>query len=146
MAFLALVIGTVLLVAAIRDTHGNLFSALKEDVPGFAIWGAAIIALAAIGFVPGLKPVSRGLLALVLVVIILVNYKNIIAGFQGAWQGAQQQASGGASSGGSPDLMTSLLSNLGGHIPDVAAAFGGEGSDAGASVPGMIVNGLSGAG
>lgn len=92
MAFLALLIGVVLIVSAIRNTHGNLLSALIVDVPGFAIWGAALLAVSLIGFIPGLKPVSRGLLWLVLTVLILRNYKNILASFQGTWQGAEAQA------------------------------------------------------
>jgi hypothetical protein len=94
-AFLALLIGSVFIVAAIRDTHGQLFAALREDVPAFAIWGAAILGVAAIGYIPGLKPVSRGLLALVVVVLILNNYRQVLGGFQGAAFGAVQQAAGG---------------------------------------------------
>lgn len=82
MAFLAVLIATVLIVAAIRDTQGDLFSALMADVPAFGVWAAAIFALALIGFVPGLKPVSRGLLALVILVIVLRNYKNVLTSFQ----------------------------------------------------------------
>ena len=98
MAMIALLIGVVLVVAAIRDTHGELFTALGQDVPGFAVWAAAIFALAVIGFIPGLKPVSRGLLALVIVVIVVTNYQAILGGFQSAWQGAAGQ--GAAGSGG----------------------------------------------
>lgn len=94
MAFLALLIAVVLIVSAIRNTHGELLSALGQDVPGFAVWGAAIFGLAMIGFVPGLKPVSRGLLTLVVVVIVLTNYRQIIGGFQTAWQTAPAQAAG----------------------------------------------------
>lgn len=86
MALFALFIGVVLIVAAIRNSHGALFSALSTDVPEFVTWAAAIVAIGIIGFVPGLKPVSRGLLALVIVVIILQNYQEILKGFQNAWQ------------------------------------------------------------
>lgn len=81
MAIVALIIAVVLIAAAVRNTQGILFSALSEDVPAFMVWAAAIFAVGAIGFVPGLKPVSRGLLALVLLVIIMNNYQTIIAGF-----------------------------------------------------------------
>lgn len=82
MILVALLIGAILIVAAFRNTQGALFSALGTDVPKFVVWAAAIIALGAIGFVPGLKPVSRGLMTLVLVVIILRNYQGILKGFQ----------------------------------------------------------------
>lgn len=82
MILVALLIGAVLIVAAFRNTQGSLFSALEQDVPAYVVWAAAIIALGAIGFVPGLKSISRGLMTLVLVVIILRNYQGILKGFQ----------------------------------------------------------------
>jgi hypothetical protein len=85
MLLLALFIGVVLIVAAVRNSQGALFTALMQDVPDFVVWAAAIIALGAVGYVPGLKPVSRGLLMLVITVIVLRNYKNIISGFQNSW-------------------------------------------------------------
>lgn len=86
MIFLALIIGVVLIVAAVRNSQGALFTALMQDVPDFVVWAAAIIALGAVGYVPGLKPVSRGLLMLVITVIVLRNYKNVLTGFQTAWK------------------------------------------------------------
>lgn len=100
MAFLALLIGAVLIVAAIRNSHGALFSALAQDVPGFVVWGAAILALALIGYIPGLKPISRALLALVFLVIILRNYREILGGFESLWKGAASQGAPSAPSGG----------------------------------------------
>lgn len=96
MAFLALLIGVVLIVSVIRNTQGQLLTALQQDVPAFAIWGAAIFGLSLIGYIPGLKPVSRGLLALVLIVIVLTNYRQILAAFTGAAFGAAGQAGGGS--------------------------------------------------
>lgn len=94
MILVALLIGAILVVAAIRGTQGTLFSALATDVPGYVVWAAAIIALGAIGFVPELKPISRGLLILVIIVIVMRNYQTIIAGFQSAISGASQTAPG----------------------------------------------------
>ena len=82
MLLVALIIGVVLIVAAIRGTQGTLFSALMQDVPAYVVWAAAIVGLGAIGYVPGLKPASRALLVLIFVVIVLHNYQKIIAGFQ----------------------------------------------------------------
>lgn len=82
MILVVLLIGAILLVAALRNTYGALFTDLKQDVPGFVVWAAAVVALGAIGFIPGLKPISRGLMALVLVVIVMQNYTKILAGFQ----------------------------------------------------------------
>lgn len=81
MTLVVLAIGIVILVASLRGTHASLFEAIGTDVPGFVVWAAAIVALGALGFIPGLKPVSRGLLALVVVVLVFQNYGNILAGF-----------------------------------------------------------------
>jgi hypothetical protein len=97
MAFLALLIGVVLVVSAIRDTHSQLLSAILTDVPAFAVWGAAIFGIALIGFIPGLRPVSRGLLALIVVVLILHNYQALIGAFTGLAQG--KTATGGTGAG-----------------------------------------------
>ncbi len=86
MILIALLIGAVIIIAAIRNSQGALFTALGQDVPGFVVWAAALFAVGAVGYVPGLKPVSRGLLALILLVLILRNYQGVISGFQGLWQ------------------------------------------------------------
>lgn len=136
MALVALLIGAVLIVAAIRNSHASLFSALRTDVPEFAVWAAAIFALGVIGFIPGLKPTSRALLALVFVVIILKNYTGILSGFQSAWQGAAAQAKGGGSSshsggpfGSLQDTINSLVS-AGGSFNSGETAAGSTASQA----------------
>ena len=82
MILVALLIGAILIVSAFRGTYSELFSDLGHDVPGFTTWAAAIVALGALGYIPGIKGVSRGLMSLVLVVLILNNYKALLAGFQ----------------------------------------------------------------
>lgn len=84
MILVALMIGIILVVAAIRNSQASLFSALSTDVPQFVVWAAALLAIGMLGFIPGLKPISRGLLALIIVVIALRNYQGIISGFQAA--------------------------------------------------------------
>ena len=86
MILVALFIGAILSVAAVRNSQGALFAALGTDVPAFTVWAAAIVALGAIGFAPGLKPVSRGLLALVVITLLLRNYTQILSGFENAWK------------------------------------------------------------
>lgn len=85
-----ILIGALLIVAGVRGTYRDLFNALGQDVPAFGLWAAAIVAVGAIGFVPGLKPVSRGLLALVITVIVINNYPKILQGFNEAWQNAPE--------------------------------------------------------
>lgn len=87
MILILTLIAALLIVSALRDTQGDLFAALREDVPAFGTWAAAIIALGVIGFIPGFRPVSRYLLALVIVVLVVNNYQSISKGFESAWKG-----------------------------------------------------------
>lgn len=103
MTLVVLMIGAIIVIAALRNSQGALASALYEDVPGFLVWAAAILAVGAIGFIPRMKPVSRALLGLVITVLILRNYKGILAGFQNAWQSPPPVSTGtssGSSAGG----------------------------------------------
>lgn len=127
MIFVLLIIGVIIVVAAVRNSQGALFTALGQDVPAFVVWAAAIFALGAIGFVPGLKPVSRGLLALVLVVLILRNYKQIISGFQTAWQHPPAPV---ASKSTDPATGTQTQNNDAGASSSVLDIFGGNTSAA----------------
>jgi hypothetical protein len=96
MPFVVILVGVILVVAAWNETHGDLGKALQADVPGYFKWGAALAAIAGLGFVPGLKTPSRWLLALVLLVIFLHNYNSILAGFKNfAQSGAQPTGTAG---------------------------------------------------
>lgn len=132
MTLIALIVGIVLIVAAIRGTEGALFGALLTDVPGFAVWGAALFAVGAVGFIPGLKPVSRGILALVILVILVNNYQTIINGFQGVAKGQanptpttpdspQHTTSGGG--GGSSSFSLSDFAHSAEGAAELAAVF-----------------------
>lgn len=139
MVLFALFIGAILIVAAIRNSQGALFAALYQDVPAFVVWAAAIFAVGAVGFIPGLKPVSRGLLALVIVVIVMNNYEKILAGFANAWQhppaaapDAKTSDAGSAASGAPSSLdLNSLLSSgvnaFGASSLDLSALAGSGG-------------------
>lgn len=74
MAFALLIIGITLVVAAVRGTHDLLLSLLKKDFSGpgnFVWWIAALLIIGAIGYVNRLKPLSDGLLVIVLLVLFL---------------------------------------------------------------------------
>lgn len=81
MPIAVLIIGALLVIVAFNNSMGDLVSALETDVPGFFVWAIAIVAICALGYVPGLRTPSRYLLALVLMVILLKNYLQIYAGF-----------------------------------------------------------------
>lgn len=129
MILVALLIGAILVVAAIRNSQDALFAALGTDVPGFVIWAAAIFALGAIGFVPGLKPVSRGLLALVIVVLVLNNYQKILGGFTSAWQQPSPTTTSNPSANGSGNSLGGSLADMlhtAQQGADLASAFSGS--------------------
>lgn len=144
MAFVLIVLGLVLVVAAIRGTEEELFGALGQDVPGYAIWAAAIVAVGVVGFVPGLKGVSRGLLALVVFVLILRNAQGILTGFQNAWQGAAAQgAAGEAAATGTTGGATGLTSGGGLTVlpevgDEITHAFSSVGSTASSTAPDLL--------
>jgi len=124
MLLAVLLVGVVLIVVAVKGSQDTLFAALKEDVPHFGVWAAAILALGAIGFVPGLKPISRGLLALVIVVIIINNYQQILAGLK---DGFTPGSSGGGGSGTTGTTSTGQVADLIKQGASLSEAFGGFG-------------------
>lgn len=74
MALAFLILGAVLLIAAIRNTQAQLFALLKGDFTGtnnFIFWFVAILAIGILGYVDQLKPLSIALLTLVVIVLFL---------------------------------------------------------------------------
>lgn len=77
MPFALIIVGVVLLVAAVRDTIGGqdgLFTLLKNDFTGqnnFSYWLVSILIIGAVGYIPTLKPLSRMFLALVIIVLFI---------------------------------------------------------------------------
>lgn len=88
LAFIA--IGVLFLVAGIRGTVADgtdgtpgLVTLLKGDFIGsnsFLPWLAALFIIGALGYVPGLKPVSWAFFVLVLIVIFLQDNKSTSPG------------------------------------------------------------------
>lgn len=76
MPFVFFLIGLVAIIIAVRGTQKTAFQLLGSEFTGqnnFVVWAAAIVILGALGYAPGIKPVARGLLGLVLLVMILTN-------------------------------------------------------------------------
>jgi len=77
MAFALLIIGAVLLIAAVRGTTDGpegLYALLVGDFTGpanFVYWAVAILLIGALGYIPKLKAFSVALLALVVLVLFL---------------------------------------------------------------------------
>ncbi len=79
-----LVVGAAFIAAALRGKQADLFALLKADFTGssnFGIWVLAIGLVGALGYIPGFKTLSNGLLVLVILVILLGN-KGFFSTFQ----------------------------------------------------------------
>jgi hypothetical protein len=76
MPYALILIGAVMLVSAVRNTHTELWGLVKEDFTekgGFLTWVAAIAVVGGMGYVPKLKPLSIAFMTLLLVVLVLSN-------------------------------------------------------------------------
>lgn len=124
-------IGLLLIVSAVKNTQHELGQQLQTDMlgqDGFMAWAGAILAIGAIGYVPGLRLTSRYLLALLAVVLIVRN---------GAVFAAAQTAITNASTAGpAPAIPTKPISLSGGS--------GGSSGGSGGSGSGSASSGSSG--
>jgi hypothetical protein len=139
MPFALLLIGAVLIVVALNNTHAQLATQLESDVPGFFRWGAAIVALLALGYIPGLRTPSRWLLALVVVVLVVktslgTQLFTAISNFAKSPGTVAPATPSGAAAGGSPQApgfgsgtISDILGASGGsgNVSDAVAAFSG---------------------
>ena len=84
MAFVLLIIGITLLVAAVQNTQGTLFTLLAGDFKQFIFWFVAIFLIGALGYIPKLKPLSTAFMALVILVLFLSKGKGFFPQFTSA--------------------------------------------------------------
>lgn len=75
-----------MIVAAVRDTQGQLVTLLTKDFTGpgnFLYWIAALFLVGSVGYIDRLKPLSDGLLILILLALVLSrgNPKQPAGGF-----------------------------------------------------------------
>lgn len=123
MIFGLILLGLLLMDTAIKGTQHELGQQLQSDLigaNGFIVWIFAILAIGAIGYIPGLKTASNYLLALLLTVVVIRN-GGVFQQFQTALQQASQSgpapsiapkptsldSSGSSSSGGSSSSSSS---------------------------------------
>lgn len=77
MPFIFIIFGAVLLVAGIQDTQGKLWTLVKGDFGGNGIansylsFAAVIFLIGLLGYVPKMRPISIGLMTLILLVVFL---------------------------------------------------------------------------
>lgn len=130
-----LIVGLLLIATALQNTQAELAKLLQRDLigsQGFIVWLAAVVALGAIGYIPGLQRTSRNLILLLLVVVVLRNggiWANAQAALQGASQAGpapstvspkDQTGSSGSGSGGSGSGSSGGGDSTGSTIATVA--------------------------
>jgi hypothetical protein len=117
--FLAL----LLLDAAWQNTQAQLVTQLGQDVTGFGKWFAALALVSALQWIPGLEKPARWLLGLVLLVLVLTNYKQIFAGFADIASGSGT-APAQTTAAGSPAAATATTAGPAAAVP-ASAIVGG---------------------
>ena len=147
MPFAALLIGALLIVAAFNNSFSALASELEADIPPYFKWAAAIVAILGLGYIPGFRTPSRYLLGLVLLVVLLVNYTQIIAGFKAFLTGSGTPTGTGAGAANpsasytatyAPAAATPATSGVPGIPTSLGSLFGLGGTGASATATGGV--------
>jgi hypothetical protein len=89
-----LILGAIVLVTALRNTHKQLGTMLAADFSGtgsFIYWIAALAIVGGLGYVPSFQAPSRALIVLLLVVLLLSN-RGFFTQFSSALSTAQPLA------------------------------------------------------
>lgn len=110
MPYALLLIGAVLLVAAVRNTYKDLWALVESDFSGtggFLSWVAAIAVIGGLGYIPKLKPLSIALMTLLLIVLVISN-GGVFAKLQAAIQGAGVAAGTAGVTGATAGLQSAL--------------------------------------
>jgi len=117
MPFFLIVIGVILLVAVIKGNQCDLLNLVKSDFTGsnnFILWVTAVVIIVAIGNVKAIRPVSDAFLGLVILVIIVANYKNgnIFTNFTNQLKSGTSRTGNCAPSGNSASGLASSFDSL----------------------------------
>lgn len=76
MPFAFLMLGALFVIAGVRGKDGQLFTLIKADFsgkPNFLTWMVAVLLVGSLGYIEPIKPVSRALLVLIVIVLFLTN-------------------------------------------------------------------------
>lgn len=108
MPFALILVGVLLVVAAVRGTTDVLFTLVKQDFTGpnnYTYWLASILLIGALGYIKPLQPISRIFLAL-LIVVLVVSHGGLFAKFNA-------QVFGGTLTGNQPVKLNTNIFNAG---------------------------------
>lgn len=84
MPFAFLIVGTLCVFAGVRNQASTLLTLVKSDLTGsdnYIYWMLSILVLGSLGYVQTLRPVSRMMLALVIVCMILKRGNGFFSQF-----------------------------------------------------------------
>lgn len=118
MAIVLLIIGAVMLIAAVRDTvstngsQEGLADLVKGDFSGpnnFIYWVVSILIIGMVGYIPNAKQLSNAFLVLV-IVALLISKGGFFAQFQSALSSTQGTATNAGQGVGS--VAGATLANL----------------------------------
>lgn len=76
MPFAFLLLGSMFVIAGVRGKDEQLFTLIKGDFsgkPSFLSWMVAVLLIGALGYIEPIKPISRALLVLIVIVLFLTN-------------------------------------------------------------------------
>lgn len=91
MPFAFAIIGLTFIVAGVRGTSADLIALIEGDFTGqnnFVYWVLAILILGSLGYIDTLRPLSRAMLILVLLVLVLSEAKKTSGGVFAKFQQA----------------------------------------------------------
>lgn len=85
MPFALIGVGVLLILTGINNTYSQMFGTMQADfLAGYFKWALGILIVGALGYIPPLKPVSDGLLALIILVLFLASKGGIFTSAQKA--------------------------------------------------------------
>ena len=132
MALIFFIVGAAIIVAAIRNTQGDLGTLVAGDFSGpnsFLYWLAVGAILGLVGYVPAFRNPSRVFMGLLIVVLLLTKGTGFFSQLQSALAGAKPQTTqppGPATptTGVPIDLGGSNKGGVGGAVSSAAGAVG----------------------
>lgn len=76
MPYALVIVGLIMIVSGVRDTHAALGAQIKSDLTGernFTQYALAIFAVGALGYIDKLRAISTAFMALIIVSLVLSN-------------------------------------------------------------------------
>ena len=116
MSFALIIIGLFLLISAIKNTQGSLFTLIHGDFTGsnnFIFWLVAILIVGAVGYIERIKPVSNAFLVLIVLALFLKKGAPLFTTFTSSIASTQQAS---ASTGSNTQSVSSSTSSIIGNI------------------------------